>query len=155
MSDRESVAGGQSGAPVGDLSVLMQGTRAEVTAYLAKARARQRRLLNVALVAGALATAFAAVPALGGKPLSDFLDEKLGLSAPAWQVLCILAAICSLATAIVTQMQKSQNLEENLARAETVRARLEILNIGLITGNLTREQAANEYGECLKLATFL
>ena len=47
---------GQTGPPVGDLSVLIQGTRGEVTGYLIKARARARRLLTLAVVAGALAT---------------------------------------------------------------------------------------------------
>jgi len=112
-------------------------------------------LLTLAVVAGALATAFAATPAIGGKPLTDVLDASLGLSTPAWQLLCIFAAICSLAAAIATQLQKSNNLEENVARAETVRARLDVLNIGLIAGNLSREQAASEYGECLQLASFL
>jgi hypothetical protein len=154
MSDSE-FAGGRGGPAAGDLPVLIDRTRGEVTVYLAKARARQRHMLNLAIVAGALATALAATPALGGKPLSDWLDEAFGLSSPAWQILCTFAAICSLVAAVVTQMQKSQNIEQTVARAETVRARLESLNVGLITGNLTREQAANEYGECLKLATFL
>ena len=50
---------GQPGPPPGDLSYLIQGTRGQVSTYLIKARARQRRLLTLAVVAGALATLFA------------------------------------------------------------------------------------------------
>jgi hypothetical protein len=146
---------GQPGPPVSELPLLIQRSRGEVSSYLTRVRTRQRRMLTLAVVAGALATAFAATPAIGGKPLSDALDASLSLAMPAWQLLCIFAALCSLTAAIATQLQKSNNLEENVARAETVRARLDILNIGLISGNLSREQAASEYGECLQLASFL
>ena len=146
---------GQTGPPVGDLSVLIQGTRGEVTGYLIKARAQARRLLTLAVVAGALATLFAGAPAVGGKPLSDSLDATFGLSFPVWQVLCTVAAICALAAAISTQLLKSQNLEERVSKAESVRARLEILDIGRITGTLTREQIAAEYTACVALVSFI
>jgi hypothetical protein len=146
---------GQPGPPTGDLSYLIQGTRGEVSTYLMKARARQRRLLTLAVVAGALATLFAGAPAVGGKALSDSLDATFGLSAPAWQLLCTFAALCSLAAAISTQLLKSQNLEERVSKAESVRARLEILDIGRITGTLTPEQVAAEYTACVALVSFI
>ena len=146
---------GQTGPPVGDLSVLIQGTRGEVTGYLIKARARARRLLTLAVVAGALATLFAGVPAVGGKAMSDSLDATFGLSFPVWQVLCTVAALCSLGAAVSTQLLKSQNLEERVSKAESVRARLEILDIGRITGTLTREQIAAEYTACVALVSFI
>ena len=117
------------------------------------ARARQRRLLNVAIVAGALGTAIAAPFAIGGKNLSDSLSAALGF--PVWQLVCGLAAICSLVAAIETQMLKSQNLEERIARAESVRARLGILDMGRITGSLTPAQVSNEYAACLELISFI
>jgi hypothetical protein len=49
-------------------------------------------MLTLAVVAGGLATAFAAGPAIGGKPLSDVLDASLGLAMPAWQLLCIFVS---------------------------------------------------------------
>ena len=146
---------GQTGPPVGDLSVLIQGTRGEVNGYLSKARARARRLLTLAVVAGALATLFAGAPAVGGKAMSDSLDATFGFSSPVWQVLCTVAAICSLAAAISTQLLKSQNLEERVSKAESVRARLEILDIGRITGTLTPEQIAAEYTACVALVSFI
>jgi len=112
-------------------------------------------LLTLAVVAGALATLCAGVPAVGGKPMSDSLDATFGLSFPVWQVLCTVAALCSLAAAVSTQLLKSQNLEERVSKAESVRARLEILDIGRITGTLTREQIAAEYTACVALVSFI
>jgi hypothetical protein len=60
ISAPESVATDRSRASVGDLSVLISKTRDEVSAYLTQARARQRRLLNVAILAGAPGTALVA-----------------------------------------------------------------------------------------------
>jgi hypothetical protein len=144
-----------TGPPAGDLSTMIQVTRGDVSAYLDKARARQRRLLTLAVVAGALATLFAGAPAVGGKALSDSLDATFGLSNPAWQLLCTFAALCSLAAAISTQLLKSQNLEEHISKAENVRARLEIVDIGRVTGTLTPEQVAAEYTACVALVSFI
>jgi Protein of unknown function (DUF4231) len=112
-----------------------------VAKYLGQARTRQRRLLNVAIVAGALATALAGAPAV------------VGVQPSIWRILCILAAVCSLVAAIVTQLQKSNSVGENVW--ETVRARLEVLNIGLISGNLSQEQAATEYAACVEQSSFI
>ena len=153
ISARESVATDRSGASVSDLSVLISSTRDELSEYLTHARARQRRLLNVAILAGALGTALVAPLAIAGKPLSDSLSAALGF--PVWQLVCSLAAICSLVAAIGTQLLKSQNLEERIARAESVRARLGILDMGRITGSLTPAQVSNEYAACLELISFI
>ena len=78
MSDREFVAG-QGGASGGDLSAHIDRFRSQVAAYLVRARARQRRLINLAIVAGAVATVLTASPALGGLAFSDWLNETLRL----------------------------------------------------------------------------
>jgi len=154
MSDREFVAG-QGGASGGDLSAHIDRFRSQIAAYLARARARQRRLINLAIVAGAVATVLTASPALGGLAFSDWLNETFGLTSPAWQVLCAGAALCSLAAAISTQLMKSHAVEEHVARAEAVRAKLEALDLGRITGRLTPEQVATEYSACIEQASFL
>ena len=146
---------GQPGPPPGDLSYLIQDTRGQVGTYLLKARARQRRMLTLAVLAGALATLFAGAPAVGGKALSDSLGATFGLSSPVWQLLCTVAALCSLAAAVSTQLLKSQNLEEHVSKAESVRARLEILDVGRVTGTLTPEQVAAEYTACVALVSFI
>lgn len=154
MSDREFIAG-QGGASGGDLSAHIDRFRSQVAAYLIHARARQRRLINLAIVAGAVATVLTASPALGGVAFSDWLNETFGLTSPAWQVLCAGAALCSLAAAISTQLLKSHAIDEHVARAEAVRAKLEALDMGRITGRLTPEQVATEYSACIEQASFL
>jgi hypothetical protein len=155
MSDREFAAGGQGRGPGGDLSALIERFRGQVAAYLVRARARQRRLINLAIIAGALATVLTASPALGGVAFSDWLSETFGLTSPAWQVLCAGAAVCSLTAAIATQMLKSHNIEEHVARAEAVRAKLESIDLGRVTGRLTPEQAVAEYSAVVEQASFL
>jgi hypothetical protein len=145
MSDGGFVPEGQYRPPGGDLSSLIQRTRDQVATYLGQARTRQRRLLNVAIVAGAVATALAGAPAI----LSDPPPPAV------WRTLCILAAVCSLVAAVVTQLQKSNSVGENVSRAETIRARLEVLNIGLISGNMSQEQAATEYAACVEQSSFI
>ena len=154
MSDREFIAG-QGGASGGDLSAHIDRFRSQIAAYLIHARARQRRLINLAIVAGAVATVLTASPALGGVAFSDWLNETFGLTSPAWQVLCAGAALCSLAAAISTQLLKSHAIDEHVARAEAVRAKLEALDMGRITGRLTPEQVATEYSACIEQASFL
>ncbi len=115
MSEGDFGADGRYGAPVADWSALIKGTQDKVAKYLVHARARQRRLLNLAILAGALATALTASPALGGAAFSDWLDETFGLTSPAWQILCAGAAISSLAAAVSTQILKSNNVDERVS----------------------------------------
>jgi hypothetical protein len=69
--------------------------------------------------------------------------------------MCALAAVCSLVAAVATQLLKSQNLEERVARAESVRARLGIPDIGRITGSLTPAQVLTEYAACIQSISFI
>jgi hypothetical protein len=50
---------------------------------------------------------------------------------------------------------KSHAIEEHVARAEAVRAKLEALDLSRITGRLTPEQVATEYSACIEQASFL
>lgn len=133
----------------------LQAVREQVRCYRAAAQARQRRMLNTAIVAGAVATALTAGPALGGKPLSDRLTAGLGLPAPIWQILCAMTAISALVATIATQLSKAHNLEEQLARAGTAHARLEILELAVLVGRVTAEQALAEFASCRELVSFL
>ena len=155
MSEGDFGADNRFGAPVADWSALIKSTQDKVATYLVHARARQRRLLNLAILAGALATALTASPALGGAAFSDWLDDTFGLSSPAWQILCAAAAISALAAAVSTQILKSNNVDERVTRAENVKARLEILNVGRMTGQLTPQQVATEYAACVKESSFI
>jgi len=70
-------------------------------------------------------------------------------------ILCAGAAVCSRAAAVSTQMLKSHHVDERVPLAETVRARLDVLDVGRITGRLTTDEVATEYSACVQLASFL
>jgi len=100
----------------------VRAKRAKVERYLRVVGARRRRLVNVTIVAGAIATMLTAAPALGGKPLAGWLTETFELSSPSWRILCALAAVCSLIAAVATQLHTSKNYEEHIARAQEIKA---------------------------------
>jgi hypothetical protein len=138
-----------------DLLRSIAGKREMLERYLATTSSRQHRLLNLSIVAGAVAAALTAAPALGGPTLTDWLDSTLHLSSPSWRLLCAAAAVCAVAATIATQLLKSHNLEEHIARAEAVRAKLETLEIGLSSGQVSTPHAAAEFMKCVESAAFV
>jgi hypothetical protein len=139
----------------GDVSMWVDRRRAEIGDYLDRTQARQRRALNVAIVAGASASVLTASAAVGGQRFANWLASSLGPSLPAWQVLCAVATFLSLAAAITTQLLKSHNVDERVARAQTARAKLDIVHFGLATGHLTEADAAAEYRASVELSSFI
>ena len=129
--------------------------RQEVERWLASAVPRKRRLLNVTIFGGTLAAAFTTGPAVGGSGFTSWLTAALGLDNPSWRLLCGGAAVCSVAATLATQLLKSQNVEEHLARAQTCRAKLEMIEVGLSTGYLEVAQATTEYLRCVEDASFI
>ena len=146
---------GQDGDPRRDLVGRITQKRAEVEAYLTTAVSRQRRLLNLTIIAGACASALLAAPTLGGKPFMDWLTSTFGLSSPSWQVVCAAAAACSLTATIATQVLKTRNTDEHVARALGVRAKLEMLEVGLLSAQLDQAEASSEYITCIENAAFI
>ena len=67
----------------------------------------------------------------------------------------MLATVCSLAAAIATQLLKSHNVDERIARARTARAKLDIIRFGVATGHLTDADAAVEYNDSIELSSFI
>src|SRR4051812_41357270 len=88
-----------SDAPA-DLLVTIRDLRDRTDGYLHSACSRRHLLVNVTLIAGALATFLTAAPAFGGRSFATWLTGVFGLSSPAWQLLCAGAAACSLAATI-------------------------------------------------------
>ena len=116
---------------------------------------RKRRLLNITIFGGTLAAAFTAGPAAGGASFTAWLTSTFGLTSPSWQLLCGAAAACSVAATVSTQLLKSQNIEENVARAQSCRAKLEVLEVGLTTGHIDTSQATSEFIRCVEEVSFL
>jgi len=141
--------------PRHDLLTRIQDKRRQVDSFVGAALPRKRRLLNVTIFGGTLAAAFTAGPAAGGASFTGWLTSTLGLSSPAWQILCGAAAACSVAATVSTQLLKSQHIEEHVTRAQSCRAKLEVLEIGLTTGQLESAQATTEFIRCVEEVSFL
>jgi hypothetical protein len=129
--------------------------RSRLERFISRNLPRKRRLLNVTIVGGTLAAALTAGPAVGGQSFTQWLTKTLELASPAWQLLCAAAAACSLTATVATQLLKSQNVEEHVARAQSCRAKLEVLDVGLTTGMVDAKQAAAEYLRCVEETAFL
>ena len=129
--------------------------RTRLERFIARNLPRKRRLLNITIVGGTLAAALTAGPAVGGQSFTRWLSTAFELTAPAWQLLCGAAAACSVMATVATQLLKSQNVEEHVTRAQSVRAKLEVLEVGLATGTLDARQATTEYLRCVEESAFL
>jgi hypothetical protein len=138
-----------------NLLAQVRAKRTEVERFLAAAVPRRRRLLNTTIIGGTVATALTAAPAVGGAGFTKWLTTAFSLTSPAWQLLCGAAAVSSIAATVATQLLKSQNVEEQVARAQSCRAKLEVLETGLRTGRLDPGQAASDYMRCVEEVAFI
>jgi hypothetical protein len=137
------------------LIAWIQLKREKLDTYLTRQSGRRRRRLNLTIITGTLGTTLTAAPALGGKPVADWLTVTLGLSSPAWRLLCVAAMICLLTTTITTQLAKSHNVDEHISRAQSARARLEMLEVGLSLRGYDHAAVAEECLQCIKDMTFI
>jgi hypothetical protein len=144
-----------SAKPTEDIVSRLREKRLELDRFLNTARPRKRRLINTTIVGGSLAAALTAAPALGGQSFTAWLTSVLGLTSPSWRLLCGTASICSLTATVATQLLKSHNVEEQVARAQACRAKLEVLEVGVTLGQLDVRQATAEYLKCVEDAAFL
>jgi hypothetical protein len=138
-----------------DILGRIRDKRAEVERFLGAAVPRKRRLLNTTIVGGSLAAAFTAGPAVGGQPFTAWLTMSLGLTSPSWRLLCGAASVASILATVATQVLKSNNLEQNIGRAQSARAKLEVLETSVTLGQLDPRQAAAEFLKCVEDAAFL
>lgn len=138
-----------------DLIDAIRRKQVRVETFLSAALPRKRRLLNITIVGGALAAALTAAPAVGGQSFTAWLTKTFGLASPSWQLLCLAASVSSILATVSTQLLKSNNLEENVGRAQRCRAKLEVLEVGLASGQLNMAQATTEYMRCVEESAFL
>jgi MFS family permease len=138
-----------------DLLRRIREKRGQVETFVAGALPRKRRLLNITIFGGTLAAALTAGPAAGGASFTAWLTSTFGLTSPSWQILCGAAAVCSVAATLSTQLLKSQHIEENVARAQSCRAKLEVLELGLTLGHIETPQATSEFIRCVEEVSFL
>jgi MFS family permease len=138
-----------------ELASRIRQKREQMERFLAASRPRKRRLLNTTILGGSLAAALTAAPAIGGQSLTGWLTGTLGLSSPSWRLLCAAASVCSVTATVATQLLKSQNIEEHVAKAEGSRAKLEALEVALTMRQIEVPQATTEYLRCVEDAPFI
>jgi hypothetical protein len=138
-----------------EIAARIREKRSQLDRFLSRARPRKRRLINITILAGSVAAALTAGPALGGQSFTAWLTMSLGLTSPSWRLLCGAASICSVMATVATQLLKSHNIEEHVTRAQGCRAKLEVLEVGLTTGQIDMRQATVEYLRCVEEAAFL
>src|SRR5262245_26612046 len=144
-----------SAKPNDEVLSRIRDKRLQLERFLSAARPRKRRLINTTIVGGSIAAALTAAPALGGQSFTAWLTAALGLTSPAWRVLCAAACVCSVMATVATQLLKSHNIEEHVTRAQGCRAKLEVLEVGLVMGQVDVRQATTEYLKCVEDASFL
>ena len=138
-----------------DILGRIRAKRAEVERFLSAAVPRKRRLLNTTIVGGSLAAALTAGPAVGGQSFTAWLTMAMGLTSPSWRLLCGAASAASIMATVATQLLKSNNIEQNIGRAQSARAKLEVLETSVTLGQLDTRQAVAEFLKCVEDAAFL
>jgi len=138
-----------------DILGRIRAKRAEVERFLSAAVPRKRRLLNTTIVGGSMAAALTAGPAVGGQAFTAWLTMTMGLTSPSWRLLCGAASAASIMATVATQLLKSNNIEQNIGRAQSARAKLEVLETSLTLGQLDTRQAVAEFLKCVEDAAFL
>lgn len=137
------------------LAARIAKKRSAIANYLGRARPRHSRWVNTSIICSAVAAALTAGPAVGGQSMTAWLTETLGLTAPAWQLLCLSATVCSVAAAISTNLAKSHDIAANIGRAHTADAKLEGLEVRLELGHIEPEQASANYAAAITDLRFL
>jgi hypothetical protein len=138
-----------------ELLARVRSKRAEVNKYVEINCRRRRFLVNLVVIASAFAALLTAPAAVGGKPFTDWLQQLVNSPAPSWQFLCLFASLSSLATVAAIQIQKSNNYEEHIVRAQGVRAALEVLEVSITSGSLTIRKATSQFLKCLEDCSFM
>ncbi len=139
----------------GELLERVGAKRTEVDTYLSRVARRRRFLTYVVVFGTAVAAVLTSGPAFGGKSFADWLSGVFDSKSPSWQFLCLFATLCSAAALIATQFQRSNNDDENLAKARAVRAALETLDVSVTAGSMTGRDATKEFLRCLEDSSFI
>ena len=133
-----------------------EAKREELRAYVSKVRPRKRRLTNLTLYCGSIATVLTATPGLGGEAVTSWLAlHVFGATAPAWQILCLWATLCTVAATVATQILKTRDWDVKLVKAQAAVAKLEVIATDLQSGNIDDQQASAEYLRCVEDTAFL
>ncbi len=115
--------------------------------FINKQGPKNRILINVAIICGITGTALAGIPAVGGSAAIDGIKAVTQPQLPIWQILCIGAAICTLAATMATSIRSNHDTSNKLSKAQVCEAKLEMLELLLLSNQIEMKQAIEKYGE--------
>lgn len=127
-----------------------------VSAYIKNHEQQSSRLTNLSITFTAVTAVLTAGPGLGREKFVQSMQSLF--NAPdvnVWGVLCLLAMLLSIVTAVITNMIKSQISSENLVKAQTARVLLEKLETSLEFEQLPVAEATKQYQQYLADIAFI
>lgn len=104
-------------------------------------------LINIAVVSGIVGTALAGIPAIGGTDAIDTLKAATQTALPVWQILCIGAALSTMVATIATSLRSNHDTSGKLTKAQSCSARLEMLELLMLSKQIEMKDAIERYGE--------
>jgi len=139
------------------LSALIEQRRSNIRSFLQHARPRRSRLTNMSVIGSALAAVLTVGPAAGGTKFTEGLQALLSLDddSTVWRVLCLAAALSSLAAAVATGLANSHELAARVSAAEACNAELAGLEGALAFGHLRVEDALQLYQQYIAKVVFV
>ena len=140
-----------------ELAARIEERRRAVRDFLRRARPRRTRLTNISILGSSLAAAFAVGPAAGGSRFTDAVKNLFALpdDSLVWRVLCLGAALLSLAAAVATSLANSAETASQVSAAESCLAELEGLQLSLSLGTVPLNEVLQAYQQAVAKVPFL
>ncbi|MDZ4717756.1 MAG: hypothetical protein SH847_04750 [Roseiflexaceae bacterium] len=140
-----------------ELLQRIRSRRASIDAFVRQLEPRGARLNNVSIVCSSLATVLTAGPALGGEQFSGGVKNllQLGSDSVVWQVLCFAAMLLSIVATVATNMQKSSDATDRLAKAHACNAQLDGLETAIALGQIQIGEAVKLYQQYIAAIPFI
>jgi hypothetical protein len=131
--------------------------RSSIDAFVRQLEPRGARLNNASIVCSALVTVLTAGPALGGDQFAGAAKNalQLGSDSTVWQGLCLAAMLLSIVATITTNLQKSSDAPDRLAKAHSCNAQLEGLETAIALGQIQISEAVKLYQQYIATIPFI
>jgi hypothetical protein len=129
----------------------------DIRTFLSSKRPHRNRLSLVCIITSALAAAMTAGPATGGTKFTSAAQGALNLadSSVVWRVLCGVAFLVSLVSAIAANLNKSSDLPTKLSVAESCAGDLEALENALRFGTASTADGVDRYEKIVSRIPFV
>ena len=126
-----------------------------VRAFVEKQEPRNKLMVNVAIICGIAGTALAGIPAIGGTAAIDGIKAVTQPQLPVWQILCIGAALATMAATIATSLRSNHDTANKLSKAQACEAKLEMLELLISNNQIDAKHAIEKYGEYASEIAFI